>query len=208
VNQLPVVARNGRPINSPRLPANRGFFLGGTVTDERVAIFIDGSNLYNCLKQEFGKASLSLEKFAQQLVGARALVRTYYYNAPLPQANDADEKQRAASQQKFFDSLRRIPYLELRLGRLERRENSMVEKGVDIKIAVDMLRLAYNNTYDTAILVSGDGDFADAVQAVKDTGKHVENASVKICQSFHLRQTCDRFILMDSAFLAPLWLQH
>ncbi len=176
------------------------------MAEERVAIFIDGSNLYNCLKQEFGKANINLEKLTQELVGTRKLIRTYYYNAPLPQANNTDEKQRATSQQRFFESLRRIPYLELRLGRLERRDNSMVEKGVDIKIAVDMLRLAYSNAYDTAILVSGDGDFADAVQAVKDTGKHVENSSVKTCQSFHLRQTCDRFILMDSAFLAPLWL--
>ena len=33
----------------------------------------------------------------------------------------------------------------------------------DIHLAVDMVRLAFNNAYDTAILVSSDGDFNPAV---------------------------------------------
>ena len=176
------------------------------MTEERVMIFIDGSNLYNCLKQEFGKSSIDFAKFYQQLAGQRKLIRTYYYNATLPQTPDPKDRLKYASQQKFLDSLSRIPYLELRLGRLEHRPGGLVEKGVDIKIAVDMLRLAHNNAYDTAILVSGDGDFADAVQAVKDMGKHVENACLKTGQSFHLKQACDRFILIDANFLSALWL--
>ncbi|OGO40608.1 MAG: hypothetical protein A2Z03_03985 [Chloroflexi bacterium RBG_16_56_8] len=159
------------------------------------------------MKDEFGKASVDLEKFCQKLVAGRKLIRSYYYNATLPQGTTATEKAAYESQQKFLDKIRRISYFELRLGRLEHRPNgAMVEKGVDIKIAVDMLKLAHNNVYDTAILVSGDGDFADAVQAVKDMGKHVENASPRAGQSFHLKQTCDRFIAIDGNFLNDLWL--
>jgi len=50
-----------------------------------------------------------------------------------------------------------------------------VKKGVDIAMAVEMLSLAQRNVYDTAVLVTGDGDFAYAVQAVEECGKHVEN---------------------------------
>lgn len=69
-----------------------------------------------------------------------------------------------------------------------------MEKGVDIYIATDMLRLAYNNAYDVAILVSGDGDFSTAVEAVQDLGKHVENAISRSSISMELRRTCDVFV--------------
>jgi uncharacterized LabA/DUF88 family protein len=64
-----------------------------------------------------------------------------------------------------------------------------------------MFRLAHNNAYDTAILVSGDGDFADAIEVIKDLGKHVENAFCKTGSSYHLRQVCDKFILVDKAMI-------
>ncbi len=106
----------------------------------------------------------------------RKLIRIYYYNAPHKKEID-EEKYK--SQQKFFSLLERTPYLELKLGRLEPRGDTFIEKGVDILLAVDMLKYAYDDLYDTAILVSGDGDFAAAVNAVKDRGKHVEHAYFK-----------------------------
>lgn len=72
---------------------------------------------------------------------------------------------------------------------------------MDIAIAVDMLRMAFRDLYDTAILVSGDGDFAYVVEAVKDLGKHVENATPKSGISYHLKSACDRFILLNREFL-------
>lgn len=49
------------------------------------------------------------------------------------------------------------------------------EKGVDVKLATDLLKL--NDIYDVGIIVSGDGDYVPAVQAVKDWGKHIVNVS-------------------------------
>ncbi|MFX5081087.1 NYN domain-containing protein, partial [Acinetobacter baumannii] len=88
----------------------------------------------------------------------RKLLRAYYYNAPLPPEDPA-----AKAHQSFLNYLKRVPYVAVRLGRLERRADGFVEKGVDIQIAVDMLRLAFVNAYDIAVLVSGDGDFAEVV---------------------------------------------
>ncbi|MCK4730524.1 MAG: NYN domain-containing protein [Candidatus Aenigmarchaeota archaeon] len=50
------------------------------------------------------------------------------------------------------------------------------------------MALAYKNAYDTAILVSGDGDFVPAIKAVQETGKRVENYYFKMGGSWHLRQ--------------------
>jgi hypothetical protein len=51
------------------------------------------------------------------------------------------------------------------------------EKAVDVKLGIDLLLLA--DIYDIAIIVSGDGDYVPAVQAVKDRGKQVINVSFK-----------------------------
>lgn len=55
------------------------------------------------------------------------------------------------------------------------RQNFGQEKGVDVKLATDLLKL--NDIYDVGIIVSGDADYVPAVQNVKDWGKHIVNVS-------------------------------
>jgi len=45
------------------------------------------------------------------------------------------------------------------------------EKGVDVKLAIDLL--AFREISDLAILFSGDQDYVPAIQAYKDSGKHI-----------------------------------
>lgn len=54
-----------------------------------------------------------------------------------------------------------------------------------------MLSDAYENKYDTAILISGDGDFVHLVEKVKERGKRVENIAFKGCISFALMNVCN-----------------
>ena len=169
---------------------------------ERVSIFIDGSNLYHGLKSAFDRTDLDFQLFVDRVVSDRQLIRTYYYNATVPTNR---EPERARHQQGFFASLRHIPYFDIRLGRLEPRGDTFVEKGVDIAIAVDMLSMAMHNAYDTAILVSSDGDFAKAIRAVCDTGKHVEVVCFQ--RAYHLKQAADRAIELTETFLQDLWLK-
>ena len=51
------------------------------------------------------------------------------------------------------------------------------EKTTDVNLAVDMMRL--KDTYDMAVIISGDQDFVPAATAVKDLGKRVVNVSFK-----------------------------
>ncbi len=173
------------------------------MTDERVAIFIDGSNFYHGLRGSVGRVDLDFGLFASKLCGERQLVRTYYYNAPVNQKRDPE---RYADQRKFFARLHRTPYLTIKLGWFRYQQDVAIEKGVDVKLTTDVLSLAWKNAYDTAILVTGDGDFADMVEAVKEMGKHVENAYTKKGWAWRLRQACDRSIVIDKDFLQDCWL--
>lgn len=174
--------------------------------DERVMIFIDGNNLYHELKGHYGRSDLNFEKFCKKLAAGRTLVRTYYYNAPLDAAREPDRYER---QQRFFRSLQALPYFEIRLGRLvyfDWPKQSPIEKGVDVKLATDMIVHAFRNSYDTAILVSADTDYSAALQAVKDHGKHVEVALFSDRQtSVHLREISDRTIEINKKFLKDCW---
>lgn len=168
---------------------------------KRAAIFIDGGNLYHGLKNLFGKVSLDFRKFVEKLAEGCELYRTYYYNAVLDQSIDPDTYRK---QQRFFDRLRSLPYFELRLGVLKRREGGLEEKGMDVKIAVDMVSMAYKGHYDVAILVSGDGDYAELVQAVKDAGQRVINAYFEASRSDALRVACDDAFRLDKEFFQGL----
>lgn len=197
----------------------------------KVAVFIDGSNLHQCMQVQFKKTNVDLGALARKLVRDRDLLRIYYYNAPAPD----DDPRGAAAQQRFFKALSYVNYLQLRLGRLLRRDglkvvcrhcrarhelnqfdcpscgkNSPVvsyqQKGVDTRIVVDMLTLAAKDRYDIAIVVSGDADLVEAVVAVKDElGKHVENAFTEIGWAPAMRQACDVQVRLDEAFMRDCW---
>ena len=178
------------------------------MSEEKVMIFIDGSNFYHNLKTHHFNTHIDFKKFSDLLCRGRKHIRTYYYNAPVKQADDREEYRK---QQLFFDGLRRTPYLELKLGYFLKKTktceecghvlNYPVEKGCDVSLAVDIMSMAYKNLYDVAILVSSDGDFSSACQCVKDLGKHVENAYFEQGSSWHLLNVCDDRILIDQAFI-------
>lgn len=162
---------------------------------KRIAIFIDGSNLYNGMRDNVSSTRVNLQELIKQLKGDRELVRTYYYNAPLTDDYESDLRE---GQQRFFESLRRIPYVTVRLGRLHRRhDGSLVEKGIDVAIAVESLSLAYEDAYDVALLVSGDGDYVELVEAIKRRGKHVECAMFKNQSAGVLLEYVDVFHPLD-----------
>ncbi|MDO8578043.1 MAG: NYN domain-containing protein [Dehalococcoidales bacterium] len=174
--------------------------------NDRVMIFIDGSNMYHSLKDNFHRTDIDLHKFCDKLLEKRRLVRIYYYNAPVGRR---EEPERYQSQMAFFNSVKMIPYLELRLGRLVYSNwpsSPPYEKGVDIMLTTDMLTHSFKNNYDIAILVSEDGDYTGALQAVKDNGKNVEVALFgKESTSVPLREVADRIVSIDGRFMRGCW---
>ena len=173
---------------------------------DRIMIFIDGSNLYHSLKGHFKRTDIDIGKFCKKLLDKRRLVRIYYYNAIVGRREEPERYQR---QQSFFNSVRSVPYCELRLGRLVYINWPNVppyEKGIDILLTTDFLTHSFKNNYDVAILVTGDSDYVGAVQAVKDNGKNVEVALFgKERTSRPLRDVSDRVIAIDGRLLRGCW---
>jgi len=170
--------------------------------EDRVVIFIDGSNLYHALRSNFRRHDLNFADFARRLCGSRRLFRIYYYNV-LQDPVQRPEGYR--EQQEFLDILRKTSYLEVRLGGTKVAAGVQIEKGIDIMLATDLLYFAWNDSYDVALLVSGDADFAYALQAVKNMGKHVEVAYFEGGVSKDLLNIADNRHQLDRKFLSGLW---
>ncbi len=73
------------------------------------------------------------------------------------------------------------------------------EKSVDVKLAIDMLIGAYENRYDTAILISSDTDLIPAIKHIKYLGKEVEYVGFSHCPSFGLQKNSNlsRLLIKD-----------
>lgn len=175
---------------------------------EKVSVFIDGNNFYFGLKKIYGNDAklmdFSFEKFVNFIAGDREVIKVYYYNAPLDRTKNMDIYKK---QQRFFEKLRKIPKFEVILCKLLKRRIAGTDKYYyvlkedDIHMAGDMIKGAYEDEYDCAILVSGDGDFLPAVKIVRNRNKRVENVYFRKSASTNLRKNCDKSILLKKDIL-------
>jgi uncharacterized LabA/DUF88 family protein len=165
---------------------------------DRLALFIDGANLYAASKS-LG-FDVDYKKLLEEFRKRGVLVRAYYYTTVV-------EDQDYSPIRPLVDWL---DYNGYSLTTKPAREYTDVQgrkrwRGdMDIEIAVDMMQMAEH--IDHAVLFSGDGDFRRLVEAVQRRGVRVTVVSTLKSQppmtSDDLRRQADAFV--DLADLAPI----
>jgi uncharacterized LabA/DUF88 family protein len=159
-------------------------------TFQRVSVFIDGSNLYYKLKDLNikNKTEFDYFGFCNLLSGSRRLASCKYYVGAI-RADRNNEKARImrANQQRLFSHLEKQG-LVVEKGFLLESNGVFHEKGVDVKIATDMIIGAYENHYDVAALISSDTDLIPAIKQVRKLGKIVEHIGFSHAPSFGLKK--------------------
>jgi uncharacterized LabA/DUF88 family protein len=78
---------------------------------------------------------------------------------------------------------------------LDIADHNQKEKGIDVWIAIDMVKEAMNENIDCAILISGDADFVPAFSLINEVGKEVLSSFVPRGYSNELRQKFPYLIL-------------
>jgi len=58
-----------------------------------------------------------------------------------------------------------------------------IEKGIDLRIAIDALRLAIRKEYDVAIFISEDSDLSEVVNELKEIGRE-QRRWITVCSAF------------------------
>ncbi|MFB2646031.1 NYN domain-containing protein [Raphidiopsis sp. BLCC-F218] len=161
---------------------------GADISDDlnrgRVAIFIDGLNLFHAALQ-IG-IEIDYVKLLCRLTQTSRLLRAFFYTG----FDTSKEKQ-----QGFLLWMRRNGYRVVTKDIIALTESGK-KPNLNVEIAVDMITLA--PYYDTAVLVSGDGDLAYAVNAVTSLGSRVEVIGLQTMTSDSLIDVADYFIDFDS----------
>ena len=123
-------------------------------------LYVDASNVYGGLVEilplgcylDFGEILACIrEDFVVNRIKAYG---TYLSDEPLA---SLARRKLIGAQQKFFQTIRDIPEAEFIKGYLS--PTSRKEKGIDVKMAVDMVKDAYDSTSLTALIMTGDDDF-------------------------------------------------
>src|SRR4249919_4043450 len=164
---------------------------------ERVALFIDGANLYATAK------SLGFDidyKRLLALFGSKGqLVRALYYTALV-------DDQEYSPIRPLIDWLDYNGYTMVTKPTKEFTDamgRRRIKGNMDIELAIDMLEMAQH--IDHAILFSGDGDFRRLVEAVQRRGVRVSvvstTRSTPPMASDDLRRQADSFVELQD--LAP-----
>lgn len=150
--------------------------------EQRVAIFIDVQNMYHSARNLYNK-KVNFAEILKTGVGERKLIRAFAY---VVRTKTGEEKP-------FFDALIKLG-LETRVRDLQEFYGGMKKADWDVGITVDAIKTAAS--VDVIVLVSGDGDFIQLVEYLKNQGKRVEAMAFGKSTSSRLRETADEFIDM------------
>lgn len=172
---------------------------------EQSALFIDNSNFYHSLKDErrlpFPPADYD-KLFAELKDLGFMLNKIFLYDAV---KDISKEPHQYASQQKFHEGIRNLASkwpVEIKTRKLKYRKAgkkfSKEEKGVDVLLVIDAIRVAMTKKIKSIIILSGDADFVPAVKFIEDELKvKVVNLHLYAGSSTELRTSCKRHILID-----------
>ena len=193
---------------------------------ERVAVYIDGFNLYYGIKNKGWRRYLWLDihLFSQNLLpfSNQRLEKVRYFTSYI--FHDPDDQDKKNRQKHFIRAIAANKKVCICYGshrqkkvmcrKCNSRFKTYEEKKTDVNIAVKLLEDAQDNLYDTAFLVCGDEDLSGAVCSITrrygdkqvvvycPPGRRSESSDLKSAAS-HFRSV-PRHVLAKSQFPNPV----
>ncbi|OKL43669.1 LabA-like NYN domain-containing protein [Pseudovibrio exalbescens] len=161
---------------------------------EKVALFIDGANLYSTAKA-IG-FDIDYKRLLKEFQSQGYLLRAYYYTALV-------EEQEYSSIRPLIDWLDYNGYKVITKPVKEFVDSTgrrKIKGNMDIELAVDAMQMV--DHVDHIVLFSGDGDFRSLVEALQRKGRKVSVVSTLQTQppmiADDLRRQADHFIELAS----------
>ncbi len=182
-------------------------------------LFIDGENfLYKVEdalresgipKHKIDSNRLNLSSLIAEVLKGYKITKKTFYSAKLRMFSDTQDKSRILinKQRILKQNLEKQGFEFLIAGNV--RPQSITangkttyvfkEKGVDVKIAVDLVSLCCDKKMDTAILCSSDSDLQPAITEIKRRGVKVVYLGFEISPNKGLTFTCNKTILFRNS---------
>ena len=120
--------------------------------------------------------------------------KTYYVGIVRNHDKSAKSQKMVENQQKFLTNLESQGFY-IERGRIV-YDHKIREKGVDVKIAVDLVVGAIEHQFDTAVVVSSDTDLIPAVKYLVGKGRKVEYVGFSTRPSLGMTKECSLSVLL------------
>ena len=170
-------------------------------TTKRAVVFVDGQNLFHAVREAFGYTYPNYNALALALAVCTSrnwqLRQTRFYTG-IPDAFD-DPFWHGFWSAKLLTMSREGTYVFSRALRYRNRTVKLhdgtfhtflagEEKGVDVRIALDIIRLAHRNEYDVAVVFGQDQDLSEVAEEIRFISQE-RGRWIKIASAFPLSPT-------------------
>jgi uncharacterized LabA/DUF88 family protein len=162
----------------------------------RISIYVDGGNFYHLVLKKLNTQELdfSFENFSEFLANGRRVVemgKRFYVGTIREQMDNPKSKKAMSKQTSLFTILKKSGW-EIKTSKLRTRMERVIidrrvvgyqdllrkgikkieflrmrEKGIDVKLATDLIVGAIDNQYDSALVVSSDADLIPAIDWIR-----------------------------------------
>jgi len=137
-------------------------------------VIVDGSNFYHGCKRVVPGIHLTgfnYRSFFEKIIGSKKL-EIVYCVGEIVQGRDKKSRELYAQQQKLFYNLEKQK-IKICKGFMLFSNGEYHEKGVDVRVAIEIVRGALKDEYDECYLVSSDSDLLPAVLEAKKVKKRI-----------------------------------
>jgi uncharacterized LabA/DUF88 family protein len=163
---------------------------------KRAIVFVDGQNLFYAVKEAFGYTypNYDVAALAQVACSANgwALVQTRFYTGIPDQRDDPfwsyfwTHKLAMMGRQGIVTFSRPLRYRNRRVRLPDGTEHTYLsgeEKGVDVRIAIDLIRMGHHREYDVALVFSQDQDLSEVASEIRAISLE-QDRWIKIASAF------------------------
>jgi len=185
---------------------------------QKTILFIDGENLRHYIEDVLEKTydrekalilNVNLKQLFKTTLSKIKIDKIIYYSAKLKEhketlkrSKDLIQKQRAlkAKLQNQEFTFVMSGYVRPQKVVIDKKEKIIFkEKGVDVKMAVDLVSMACDKIIDTAIICSSDSDLQPAIKEIKHRGVKVIYLGFEFKPNKGLIYTASRAILIRNS---------
>lgn len=159
---------------------------------QHAVAFVDGQNLFHCAREAFGYTypNYDAKKLAAEVCALRGwkLTQVRFYTGVPPKIRDPkwhefwEKKTLRMSRSGVVVTTRPLRYME---ELLDDGNYAYIarEKGIDVRIAIDVLTMGERKQFDVAVIFSQDQDLAELGTEIRDFSRR-QNRWIKIASAF------------------------
>lgn len=172
--------------------------------NKKCVVLIDGSDFYFKMKdlRLHDQTKFDFSAFAKMLAGNDRIIHVTYYVGAVHTDGTKKAQNMFNKQRKLLAHLKKLN-INYSLGYLLKSAGNFKEKGVDVRMAVEMLVAAYELLADRIILICSDTDLLPAAAKAMEKGRIVEYIGFAHQPSNAMKLQCSKFRLLKKDDLLP-----